>query len=58
MNNLSGLHQLLHQQKIFKESTIQPISTKLTITSHFKSLNIKKIMTHDIVNPDPSLGQA
>jgi len=38
-------------------STIPPISTKQTTTSHLKSLNIKKIMTNDVRNPGPCLGQ-
>ena len=40
-------------------STILPISTKQTITSHLNSLNTKKkrgITTYDIGNPDPGLG--
>jgi hypothetical protein len=32
-------------------STIPPISTKGTITSHFNVLNTQKIMTYDIANP-------
>jgi len=38
-------------------STIPPISTKWTTTSHFKLLNTKMIMTYDIGNPVPGLGQ-
>ena len=34
-----------------------PISTKLTATSHFKALNIKKTMADDIGNPGPDLEQ-
>ena len=46
--------------KKFKQqwSTISPISTKQTITSPLKSLNIKKSMTYNIGNPGPGLGQA
>ena len=33
-----------------------PISTKRTIISHFKSLNIKTVTTYDIGNPGPVLG--
>ena len=36
-------------------ATILPISTKPTITSHFKSLNIKKTTTYSIGNPGPGL---
>ena len=39
-------------------STISPISTKQTTTSHLKPLNTKKIMTYGIGNPGPVLGQA
>ena len=38
-------------------STIPPISIKRTTTSPLKSLNIKKIMTKDVRNPGPGLGQ-
>ena len=38
-------------------STIPPISTKRTTTSHPKSLNMKKNMTYDIGNPGPDLGE-
>jgi len=38
-------------------STILPISTKRTITSHPKSLNIKKNTTDDVRNPGIGLGQ-
>ena len=34
------------------------ISTKQTITSHLKSMNIKKTMTYDFGNPGYGLGQA
>jgi len=37
---------------------IPPISTKQTITCHLKSLNTKRLMTYDVGNPDPALGQA
>ena len=33
-------------------------TTKRRITSHLKSLNIKKTKIHDVRNPDPGLGQA
>jgi len=33
---------------------MSPISTKITIASHFNSMNIKKIMTYD--NGNPGLG--
>ena len=39
-------------------STNLPISTKQIATSHLKSLNIKTIMTYDIGNAGPGLGQA
>ena len=40
-------------------STIAPISTKEAITSHLKSLNIKKTPHHNNVwNPGPDSGQA
>jgi len=39
-------------------STIQPISTKQTITSHLKSLNRIKTQAYDIGNPGHGLGQA
>jgi len=39
-------------------STIPLISTKQTITSHLKSLNIKRSTAYDIGNPGPRLGQA
>ena len=38
--------------------TIPTISTKWRITSHLNSLNTKKTMTDDVVNPGPGLGQA
>jgi hypothetical protein len=38
--------------------TIPTISTKWTITSHLNSLNTKKTMAYDVVNPGPGLGQA
>ena len=31
-------------------STLTPISTKLAITSHLKSLNVKMTMTYDVGN--------
>ena len=34
-------------------STIPPNSTKWTIASHLKSLNIKKTMAYDVGNPGP-----
>jgi hypothetical protein len=34
-------------------STIPPISTKQTTSSHLKPLNIKQTMTHDVGNPSP-----
>ena len=39
-------------------STIQQISTKWTIASYLKSLNIKKTTTYDVGNPGPGLVQA
>ena len=39
-------------------STIPPISTKQTITSHLDSLNTKQTMTYDIGNLGSGLGQA
>ena len=41
-------------------STIPPISTKQTITSHLISLNMKKPQNnteYDVGNPGPGLGQ-
>jgi hypothetical protein len=38
--------------------TIPTISTKWRIASHLNSLNTKKTMTDDVVNPGPGLGQA
>ena len=45
---------------MFKQfwSTIPPISTKQTATSHLKSLNIKKTSTYDVGNLGLGLGQA
>jgi len=34
------------------------INKTKTITSHLNSLNTKKTMTYDVVNPGPNLGQA
>jgi hypothetical protein len=46
----------------FKEiwTTIPPISTKQTTTSHLNSLNMikKRTKTYDVGNPGPDLGQA
>ena len=39
-------------------SIIPTLSIKWTITSHLKSLNIKKTMTYDVRNPGSGLGQA
>jgi len=39
-------------------STIQPISSKRTITSDLHSLNTKKTTTYDVEIPGPCLGQA
>jgi len=36
---------------VIKLSTIQPISTNWTITSHLKQLNTKKAATNDLGNP-------
>ena len=37
-------------------STIPPISTKQTVTSHLSSLNTKKTTTYDAGYPGPGLG--
>ena len=52
-------HQYQQNKRNFKQwwSTIPPISTKQTTTSHLKSMNIKK-RTYDFGNPGPDLGQA
>ena len=39
-------------------STIPPISTNRTISSHLKSPNITKTTTHGVRNPDPRFGPA
>jgi len=39
-------------------STISPISTKRTITSHLSLLNTNKITIYDVGNPGPGLEQA
>jgi hypothetical protein len=47
-----------HFLRGFQFSTIPPISAKRTITSHLNSWNTKKIMTSDVGNTGPGLGQA
>ena len=51
---------IIVMKRKFKQwwSTIPQISTKRIITSHLKSLNIKKTMIYGIGKPDLGLGQA
>jgi len=51
--------QMYNEKKVFKLwwSTIPPISTKRTITSHLNSLNTEKTMAYDVGNHGHGLGQ-
>jgi hypothetical protein len=53
VNNSTNIIKTNNHQQWW--STIPPISSKQTITSHLNSLNIKNTMTYDIGNP--GLGQ-
>jgi len=54
----SKLNKCIMKRK-FKQwcTTIPPNSTKRTIASHLKSLNIKKTTTYDVRNPGPGLNR-
>ena len=55
--NREGQQFNQYQQNKQGGSTVQLISTKQTITSHHKSLNIKKITIYDVENQSPGLVQ-
>ena len=59
INNKNELWNILqcYEKKVYKQrwATILQTSTKRTITSHLKSLNMKKTMTYDIGNACPGL---
>ena len=62
INNKNELWNILqcYEKKVYKQrwSTIPPMSTKRTITSHLKSLNLKKITTYHHGSPCPGMRQA
>ena len=53
----SNYHTIMTTTPFHITKRKKTISTKRTIPSHLNSLNIKKIMTYAIGNPDPGLEQ-
>ena len=58
VNNSTDINKTSYHISPQVWSTIPQISTKQAITSHLKSLNMKKITTYDVGNQCVGLGQA
>ena len=58
LSRILKLYGIMKRKFKQQRTTIPPISTKETITSHLKSLNTKKIRTYVGGNPVPGFGPA